>query len=161
MLFRSHVEGLVAAQVRFVVIGGVAAALQGSERLTLDLDICYDPAADNRERLAERLRRWNAHLRGVERGLPFTLDARTLRDVPVLTLTTDLGDLDVMDRVAGVGDYRAVRRASVEVDVDGLRFRALSLEGLIAAKRATGRPRDREQLPELTALLELRKKRDR
>jgi predicted nucleotidyltransferase len=87
------------------------------------------------------------------------MDERTLRDCPVLTLVTDLGDLDVMDRVAGVGDYPAVRAASVEADLAGVRARVLALNALIAAKRAAGRRKDQETLLELEALREERRRR--
>jgi predicted nucleotidyltransferase len=63
-----------------------------------------------------------------------------------------------MDRVAGVGDYPDVVKASETVAIEELRFQVLTLEALIAAKRATGRPKDREHLIELEALRELRKR---
>jgi hypothetical protein len=148
----------VEAEVRFVVIGGVAAGLHGVGRATFDLDICYDPSAANRERLAQVLSDWGAYLRGVEPGLPFTMDARQLLITPVLTLTTSTGDLDVMDRVAGVGEFPAVLAQSVKTRVGEVAFRILDLPALVAAKRASARPKDLEQLPELEALLELRKR---
>jgi hypothetical protein len=159
--FRSQIQALVRAEVRFVVIGGVAAGLHGLARATFDLDICYDPAPDNRTRLAALLRSLKAYPRAVEPGLPFIMDARQLETTPVLTLTTSLGDLDIMDRVAGVGAFRDVWDSSVEVEAGGLRFRILDLPALIAAKRAVGRPKDREQLPELEALRQLRRRRKR
>ncbi len=158
MLYRSQIETLVAAEVRFVVIGGVAANLHGSARATFDLDICYDPAMKNRERLAAVLKCWNAYLRCVEPGLPFTMDARTLAASHVLTLTTALGDLDVLDSVTGVGDFSDVLAHSVQMEIGCTRFQVLDLPALVAAKRAAGRPRDRNQLPELEALLEIRER---
>lgn len=163
MLFHSILKELVSGDVRFVLVGGVAANLQGSPRMTYDLDICYDPAEDNVRNLAALLQLWDVYLRGIESGLPFVMDAKQFRVTPVMTLVTKYGDLDVMDRIAGVGmgDYPDVFAASVEIDVDGLRFRALGLAGLVAAKRAAGRKKDRDQLPELEALLELEQKRAR
>jgi predicted nucleotidyltransferase len=151
-VFEEIIAGLTAAGVRFVVIGGVAATVHGSARLTNDIDICYDPAADNRESLARLLNGWNAYLREVEPGLPFVMDGRQLRTTPVMTLITDRGAVDIFDRVAGVGDYDKVLAASVPAVVGDTRFRVLSLDGLIAAKKAAGRPRDREHLIELEAL---------
>lgn len=155
------VRGLVAARVRFVVIGGVAARAHGSTRITEDLDICYDTAADNLERLATLLANWNAYPRGVDPGLPFIMDAQTLASSPILTLTTREGDIDLIDVVEGVGSYDKVVASSVEIAVDELRFRALDLEGLLKAKQATRRPKDLEQVPELEALIELRRKQRR
>jgi hypothetical protein len=151
--------GLTRDKIGFVVIGGVAAAVHGSSRVTNDLDICYDAGnGSNVERLARRLAKWEAYPREVDKGLPFIMDERTLRDAPVMTLTTTEGDLDVMDRVAGVGDYDAVRQHSQRISALGVSFQVLDLPSLIKAKRAAGRPRDFDHLPELEALLELRRK---
>jgi hypothetical protein len=150
--------GLTGRKVRFVVVGGVAAAAHGATRVTNDLDICYD-AADQKNliALASLLAKWRAYPRGVEAGLPFIMDDRTLRGAPVLTLTTVEGDIDVIDRIAGVGDYAAVRKRSEKIEALGVKFRVIDLPSLIKAKRAAGRPRDHEHLPELEALLALRK----
>ncbi len=151
-------RGLTDRKVRFVVVGGVAAAAHGSSRVTNDLDICYE-ALDkaNLIALGSVLAGWRAYPRGVEPGLPFIMDDRTLRGAPVLTLTTVEGDIDVMDRIAGVGDYAAIRGHSEKIAALGVSFRILDLPSLIKSKRAAGRPRDFEHLPELEALLALRK----
>jgi hypothetical protein len=152
--------GLTRKKVNFVVIGGVAAAAHGSSRVTNDLDICYDAThARNVSNLAGLLAAWHGYPRGVEAGLPFIMDERTLRGAPVMTVTTSEGDIDIMDRVAGVGDYDAVRKHSEKISALGVSFRVLDLPSLIKAKRAAGRPRDFEHLPELEAILELRRRR--
>lgn len=157
-MFEEILAALVAQEVRFVVIGGVAATIQGSARFTNDIDLCYDTASDNLERLVRLLTGWHAYLRGVERGLPFVMDARALRTTPIMTLTTDIGDIDLLDRVPGVGDYPDAVVASELVRIGAVEFRALTLESLIASKRAVRRPKDIEHLIELNALLALRKR---
>ena len=159
MSLLSMLERLVEADIEFVVIGGVAARAHGSPRITEDLDICYSTATDNLDRLAELLAAWNAYPRGVELGMPFIMDRRTLTTNPILTLTTDQGALDLFDMVEGVGDFKAVRRASIDVDGGDVQFLALDLPGLVKSKKAAGRPKDLDQLPELEALIELRRKR--
>jgi predicted nucleotidyltransferase len=159
-MFEEILRALVAAKVRFVVIGGVAATIQGSARFTNDIDICYDPAPENIERLVAVLSKWNAYLRGVERGLPFILDAKSFRITPVMTLTTDKGAIDVLDIVPGVGGWDAVLKSSEPVTIGKVEFRALTLEALIASKRAVRRPKDVEQLVELEALRALRRARN-
>jgi hypothetical protein len=158
-VFSSQILALTRAGVRYVVVGGVAAGVQGSAMVTFDLDICYDPAPDNVRRLAGLLAEWHAYLRGVEPGLPFVMDERTFRTTPVMTLITDLGAIDVMDQVAGVGEWPDVVAESEELDWSGARMRVMSLPGLIKAKRGSARPKDLAQLPELEALLALRKRR--
>jgi predicted nucleotidyltransferase len=152
-------RGLTGAGVRFVVIGGVAGVAHGWSRVTNDVDICYDPSPENRERLATLLAAWHGYLRGVEPGLPFVIDARTLRDVPVLTLVTDEGDLDVMDRVQGVGEFAQVEAAAQKIAIEDIPTPTLTLDALIASKRATGRRKDQQDLIELEALREERRRR--
>ena len=146
-------RGLVKARVAFIVVGGVAGALHGTERVTNDLDIVYDaedPAT--LAALATLLASWNGYPRGVEPGLPFIMDARTLRAAPTLTLSTSEGDLDVLDRIDGVGSYASVVRHAESVKAFDIAFRVLDLPTLIRAKRASGRPKDREALLELEVL---------
>ena len=157
-MFEEIIKALVAARVRFVVIGGVAATIQGSARFTNDIDICYDTAEDNIQRLVTCLSGWHAYLRGVERGLPFIMDARAFRITPIMTLTTDVGDIDVLDVVPGVGDYAAARKVSDTVAIGDVEFRSLQLDALIASKRAVRRPKDVEQLIELEAIRALRRR---
>ena len=154
------IAGLSRARVEHVVVGGVAGTMLGSARFTNDLDICYDPDDGNRRRLAALLLSWNAALRGADPDLPFVPDLRQLRTTPVMTLVTRAGWLDVMDRVAGVGDYPAVLRQSQPAESLGIRFRILTIDALIAAKRAAGRRKDYEALLELEALREIIRRRE-
>lgn len=149
------VAGLNAAGIRFIIVGGVAATVHGSRRVTDDLDILFDTAADNLDRLSAVLAHWHAYPRGVEPGLPFIMDAQTLRGAEMLTLATDRGLLDLIAVVKGVGTYVKALPATVAVDLPSGRVRVLSLAQLIAAKRATNRPKDREHLIELEALRDL------
>ncbi len=158
MSLLSMLKGLTHAKIEFVVIGGVAARAHGSPRITEDLDVCYCTEKENLDLLAELLASWHAYPRGVEAGLPFIMDRRTLETIPILTLTTDQGALDLFDVVAGVGEFAAVSNASVDIDGGDVQFLALDLPGLLKAKKAAGRPKDIDQLPELEALLELRRR---
>lgn len=160
-MFEAILSALIARDIRFVVIGGVAATVHGSARFTNDIDLCYDTAPDNVERLVALLIEWRADLRGVEPGLPFILDARTFRTTPVMTLTTTMGAIDVLDEVPGVGDYAKALVTSEPVRIGSTVFRALTLEALIASKKAVRRKKDLEQLVELEAILALRKQQGR
>ena len=157
-MFEEIITALVSANVRFVLIGGVAATIQGSARFTNDIDICYDTDPQNIARLVRLLLKWKAYLRGVEPGLPFILDERQFRITPVMTLTTEKGAIDVLDTVPGVGDYGAALKVSEPVKIGSIEFRSLTLDALIASKRAVRRPKDVEQLIELEALRDLRRR---
>ena len=155
MSFATILSGLRENEIRFVVVGGLAGTAHGSRRVTDDVDICYDAAVGNLEQLAALLTRWNAYPRGIEPGLPFFMDVRQFRITPIMTLTTREGFVDVLDAVKGVGGYTECRRRSVEIEAFEISFRVLDLPALIDAKRATGRAKDIDQLPELEALLAL------
>jgi hypothetical protein len=155
MSFASMLTGLRDASVRLVVVGGVAAAAHGSRRVTDDLDICYETGKTNVTRLAELLSDWEAYPRGIEAGVPFFMDERQFRTTPLMTLRTNEGFLDVLDLVKGVGDYAACLKRSVTIEAFHISFRIIDLPALIDAKRAAGRPKDIDQLPELEALLAL------
>ena len=155
-------RGLVRAGVRCVAIGGAAATMHGSARITRDLDVCYDPATDNTDRLVELLNTWHARLhvpRAPEARLPFVLDQRTFRDSPALSLITDHGRLDLLPHVTGIGDYAACVAASEVIQAGAVKLSVLTLDALIRAKRAAGRRRDLEHLIELEALRVLRRAR--
>lgn len=72
------------------------------------------------------------------------------------TLTTTVGDIDLLAEVSGIGDFAAVLEASVLVEVFGRQIAILDLPGLITSKNAAGRPKDLEHAQELKALLAMR-----
>ena len=155
MSFTTILQGLKTSRVKFVVIGGLAASAHGSRRVTDDVDICYDASSQNLVRLSLLLAEWEAYPRGIERGLPFFMDERQFKVSPLMTLTTTEGLIDFLDLVKGVGDYSKCVKRSVEIAAFDIRFRILDLPALIDAKRAAGRPRDLDHIPELEALLAL------
>ena len=147
--------------VDFVVIGGAAAVLQGSAYVTNDLDICYSREKANLEKIAKVLAPLNPSLRGAPKDLAFRLDADSLAFGLNFTLSTNLGDLDLLGEVAGLGGYAAVLSFSEEMMLFGMPLRTLTLEGLIRSKKAAGRGKDLRLLPELEILLRIRKTKNR
>lgn len=152
--FEKALTVLADAEVRFVIIGGLAVTIHGSSYVTYDLDFCYARDAENLSRLVQALQPYNPRLRGAPTGLPFRFDEQTLKSGLNFTLTTELGDLDLLGEVIGIGDYAAALAASVLVELFRHDFDVLTLEALIASKRAAGRPKDLLVLPELEALRE-------
>ena len=138
--------------VRFVVIGGVAARILGSDSLTQDLDVCYARDRDNLEALATVLVELHARLRGVNEDVPFRLDARTLAAGDSFTFATDIGSLDVLGTPSGTEGYEDLVRDAERIEIDGHTVLVASIEDLIRMKRAAGRPKDRVELEILGAL---------
>ncbi|MEK7833561.1 MAG: nucleotidyl transferase AbiEii/AbiGii toxin family protein, partial [Acidobacteriota bacterium] len=141
------------AEIEFVIIGGAAAIAHGSARLTEDLDIVYRRTSENIERLVQALAPYKPYLRGAPPGLPFKLDQATMQRGLNFTLTTSLGDIDLLGEIAGGGNYENLVTNSVSLKLFGTECRCINLEQLIHSKRAAGRPKDIESIAELESLL--------
>ena len=152
--FRALLALLRDHQIDFIVIGGVAASALGSARVTFDLDVVYRRQRANIERLVAALSPLAPYLRGAPPGLPFAFDLRTVERGLNFTLTTSLGDLDLLGEVAGCGRYEDMLPRSASLTIFGVECFCLGLDALIAAKRAAGRPKDFETIAELEALRE-------
>jgi hypothetical protein len=150
-------------EVRYVLIGGLAATLHGSPLRTGDADIC--PATDprNLDRLAAALREMEARLRtpDTEQGVPFLCDGPFIAGMSVLTLATRFGDFDVSQQPAGTAGYDDLIGKCVHYHLAELSVPVAALEDIIRSKEAAGRRKDREALPTLRTLLEERRRRER
>lgn len=142
------------AGVEFIIVGGLAATIHGSSRLTQDIDVVYARSNENIERLAAALEPHAPYLRGAPPDLPFDWCGATIRRGLNFTLTTKLGDIDLLGEITGGGGYDDLFTHSMVVDLFGYECRCLDLAWLIKTKRAAGRPRDLEAIAELEALLE-------
>ena len=154
--FKTIVQIFSDAGVECVIVGGLAATIHGSARLTQDIDFVYSRTATNIERLVTALKPHAPYLRGAPSGLPFDWNEATVRRGLNFTLTSAIGDIDLLGEIAGGGDYQALLPHTVTVEIFGCRCRCLDLPGLIRAKRAAGRPKDLDVLAELEALLDER-----
>ena len=152
--FEGLLKALVEAEVEFILVGGVAARAHGSARLTQDLDVVYSRSRENVASLVRALAPLEPYLRGAPRNLPFVLDEATVERGLNFTLTTTLGDLDLLGEITGGGRYEQLLEGSIELSLFGHTCRCLGLDQLIRAKRAAGRPRDLEAIAELEAIRE-------
>ena len=156
--FGRLLTALRTADVSFVIIGGVAATVHGSARLTSDVDVVYERSRQNIERLVSALAPLHPYLRGAPPGLPFQFDVETVRRGLNFTLSTDAGPIDVLGEITGIGDYERVLTVSEYVSLYGERYRCIDLDALIVSKRAAGRPKDLEAVAELELIREERSK---
>jgi len=154
MNFDRAVQALCDAGVEFIIIGGWSAILHGSAHVTSDLDVFFARRKGNLRRLVEALAPYHPRLADSPEGLPFSWDETTLSNGAIFTLTTELGRIDLLGEVSGLGSFDEVASSSLIVDAFGRKVRTLDLPSLIAAKRATGRQKDLLALPELESLLE-------
>ncbi len=143
-------------KVAYVLIGGVAATLHGSNLRTGDVDICPARSKENLKRLAEALLEMEPRIRsaGTPEGTRFQCDAKFFAQTQMCNLTTRFGDLDISFEPAGTSGHEDLRAHAVEFDLDGLRVPTASLEDVIRSKAAAGRPKDLAALPTLRMLRE-------
>ena len=154
--FAGVIRTLVDAGVDFIIVGGVAGTVHGSARLTRDVDVVYARSPENMRRLVDALASHNPYLRGAPQGLPFLWDLNTIQRGLNFTLTTRLGDLDLLGELTGGGGFEQLREHASSVRVFDRDVQVLDLDWLIRVKRAAGRPRDLEAVAELEALREER-----
>ena len=147
---------MLARGVDFVVVGGIAAVLHGSPRVTQDLDVCFATDVGNLDALGAALVALDAKLAGVDEDVPFVPDARALRRIMTLTLETSMGRLDALAAPTGAPPYDDLRARADRYDIGGAFVLVASLDDLIAMKRASGRPKDLADVAELSLIRERR-----
>ena len=153
--YEKLLAALVRGKVEFIIVGGVAAVVHGSARLTQDLDIVYGRSDDNLENLFEALKDRRPYPRGAPPDLPFRWEVQTLRSGLNFTLTTSMGDLDLFGELAGGGSYEDLAHHVITVQLFGFAVNVLDLPELIRVKKAAGRPKDLEAIAELEAIEEM------
>lgn len=154
--FSALLRALNGVDVEFIIVGGVAATVHGSARLTIDLDVLYRRTRENLARVVQSLASYQPYLRGAPSGLPFQWDAETLQRGLNFTLITSLGPIDLLGEITGGGTYEELLSDTVVVAVFGVECRCLTLDRLIQVKRAAGRVKDLEAIAELEILREER-----
>ena len=142
-------------QVRYVLIGGLAAILYGAPHVTTDVDIVPQEDRWNLERLSEALTELNARIRVANEpdGVPFGHDGPSLARVRIWNLVTDLGNLDISFVPSGTRGYEDLRRDVRTVRVGGIDIPVASLADVIRSKEAAGRDKDHLVLPVLRRIL--------
>ena len=152
--FRTIIRVFSEASIECIIVGGVAATIHGSARLTQDIDFVYSRNAGNIWRLVTALQPHSPYPRDAPAGLPFEWSEATVKRGLNFTLTSDIGDIDLFGEIAGGGNYQKLLPHTTTVELFGYQCRCLDIPGLIRTKRAAGRPRDFDAIAELEALLE-------
>lgn len=151
------IERLCDAGIDFVIVGGFAGMLHGSTLLTRDLDVCVLLSGENVARLRDVFRDLKPRHRFSSPKLSFLDNPEPGVALNNLHLETELGPIDLLGSVKGVGDFDHVRAASIDIELFGRRCRVISAEALIRAKEAMGRDKDLLAVKELRAIAEKRR----
>jgi hypothetical protein len=142
------VRALASHDVVYVLIGALAARLQGFPRLTADADITPDRSRDNLARLAAAREELEARVytEPVPEGLPFDCSAEALDRADFWNLVTSAGRLNIAFVPAGTEGYEDLARGAKRFEVFGVDLLAASLADIIRSKEAADRPQDRQDV---------------
>jgi predicted nucleotidyltransferase len=145
-------EGLLKAKVDFILVGGLAAVIQGAPVTTMDVDIVHRQTPENISRLLAFLKSVSAVHRRLDDKL-IEPEERDLSEKGHVLLTTCVGPLDVLAFVEERRVYEDLLEHAVEIDFRGHTLRVLGLEMLIELKRTSSDPKDQQRLPVLKETL--------
>ena len=150
------------AKVEYSLIGGYASRHYGVTLVTEDVDVCARFSPENLRRIESAVKDLHPRHRLTANRLPLELTDRLCAELKNMYLTTDLGILDCLSEVAGVGDFQKVLAESELMSFPFGSCHVLKIDALIRAKQAVGRPHDLITVRQLTAIKErtesLRKK---
>lgn len=143
--FLDLLRSLVEAEIDFIIVGGVAAVLEGAPISTFDLDLVYATTSENVDRLSRLLEKLDATYVDPA-GRRIGPDPARLRTGGHHLLRTSLGRLDLLATIGDGRGYETLLADAAERSLHGMPVRVLRLEALIAAKQAANRPKDRAVL---------------
>lgn len=142
-------RALAEADLEFVVVGGVAVAAHGFVRATEDVDLVPNPAPRNLDELVNTLLRLESRLTQRPDQPLGQAERQALHQGRNLSVTTRLGDLDILVRMPGVPSFDVLSRDAAVVALAGTSLSVCSREHLIAMKRARSSAADLADLERL------------
>jgi hypothetical protein len=146
---------LLRHEVEFFVVGGVAAQLEGAPILTFDLDVLYDKAPGNLDRLLAALQEIKARYRDPA-GRHIEPDTEKLATLRMHLLLTELGPLDVLGTIGNGLTYRDLVSRTIAFELGEARVLVLELAAVIETKEHANRDKDRAVLPVLRQTLAMK-----
>jgi len=152
---RQLLQLLLQHHVECVLVGGYAAVMHGSPTVTSDLDVCFHFHPENIRKLFKALEGVNPCMRAGSGMISlFEYKAERLAQLNNLYMKTDLGQLDLLGSLAGIGSYDEVKKHFIEVTIFGLPCPVLDIDSLIKTKKEVGRPKDLQVVLELEVIRE-------
>ncbi|MDD5457912.1 MAG: nucleotidyltransferase [Phycisphaerae bacterium] len=158
--FITLLELLAKNDVDFVIVGGFAGVVHGCTYVTQDVDVCCDFSPANLKKLQKALKDVHPVHRMTPNHLKLELNDDNAGQFKNLYLDTDIGQLDCLSFIEGVGDFEIVNGKSQLIEVESVKIRVLDIESLIEAKKAMNRPHDLQMLEQLKKIKQANKKTD-
>lgn len=150
-------KALLENDVEFILIGGFASVVHGSNHVTQDLDICSILSNEEIKKMRKALRDLHPiHRMNLQAKVSFENRPAANEKVLNIYLQTDAGVLDVLSTVTGVGDFEELKRNAISIPLFGKQCLVISLDDLIKAKTAMTRLKDKIVLEELLRIKKLK-----
>jgi len=143
-------------QVEVILVGGLAAIVEGAPISTVDMDVVFIRTDENLVRLLAALLELDARYLDPA-GRHIVPDADKLASFRMHRLVTSLGPLDVMETIGAGLKYADLVEDTRLSEVGGVSVRVLGLESIIRSKEQAGRDKDRAVLPILQRTLRLKR----
>jgi len=145
-------EGLIKADVKFILVGGLAAVVQGAPVTTMDVDIVHKRSSENIGKLLGFLKSISAfHRRPDDKVIQPT--ERDISGEGHALFATRLGPIDVLSVIEEGKTYDDLIEHTVDVKFRGHTIKVLDLKMMIELKRASRDPKDKQRLPVLEETL--------
>lgn len=142
--YRDILQSLLDEKAKFLLVGAHALAAHGYLRSTIDMDIWVMASPKNADAVLRALKRFGAPLNDLQK--PDLLKEETVFQIGMAPRR-----IDIIAGATGLKFEEAFAR-SVEVVIDGLPVRVLSIEDIITNKKATGRTKDLADVEALAAM---------
>jgi hypothetical protein len=153
----SILEGLLKAKIKFILVGGLAAVVQGAPVTTIDVDIVYKRSSNNISKLLTFLKSIDAYYRRPD-DIVIQPKKDDFLEMGHRLFTTRLGPLDVLAFIEEENTYEDLIEHTEEIEFRGFSLRVLNLKMLIQLKRISTDARDKQRLPVLEETLRQLKK---
>jgi predicted nucleotidyltransferase len=150
--FLSLLKQLVNKDVKFVVVGGFASIVHGCTYVTEDIDICCEFSVKNLLRLQDAVSDFHPVHHMTAKRKKLDLNEENCRQFKNLYLDTNLGQLDCISFVEGIGGYKEVKQKSVLVEIERVNLYVLDIEALIESKKAMSRQSDLNIIKQLETI---------
>ncbi len=146
------IEGLIRADVKFILVGGLAAVVQGAPVTTMDVDIVHNRSSGNISKLFTFLRSIDATYRRLDKKIIEPKEEDFLGMGHAL-FSTRLGPLDVLAFIEEGKTYDDLFKHTVAIEFRGHTIRVLDIKMLIELKRASKDAKDKQRLSVLEETL--------
>ncbi|MHC4913006.1 MAG: hypothetical protein ACYTE5_08385 [Planctomycetota bacterium] len=145
-------EGLIEAGVDFILVGGLAAVVQGAPVTTMDVDIVHNQSPENIAKLLAFLKSIDAFHRRPDDKMIEPKEG-DISGMGYALFTTRLGPIDVLAVIEEGRAYGDLLEHTVEIGFRNHTIRVLDLKMLIQLKRTSTDPKDNQRLPVLEETL--------